>query len=154
MRKFILLTVCGLATFIYCQTQTTTVKIAKVLDGDTYETETGTRIRLYSGDCPELGQEFGPEAKRYVSGLILDKSVKVEWKGTDKYGRKLAELYYPSGSTYDTLGVHLLRNGYAWALTWHTQYRLIEAEARQTKRGLWAKGSPTPPFIWRRQNKK
>lgn len=72
-----------------------TAKIIAVLDGDTVlvRREGGlVKIRLAEIDAPEKAQTFGETSKRSLSGMVLDKQVKVVSHAVDQYGRMVAHL--------------------------------------------------------------
>jgi endonuclease YncB( thermonuclease family) len=68
------------------------------------------KIRLGGIDTPEKGQDFGNKAKRFTSGRVLKKHVRVKDVGTDRYGRTIGMVYYDGGC----LNEDLVRSGYAW----------------------------------------
>lgn len=65
-------------------------KVDKVFDGDTFQLATGKRVRLMGLDAPELNECGGPEAKAYLSELILNQNVGLSQQATEAYGRDLA----------------------------------------------------------------
>jgi endonuclease YncB( thermonuclease family) len=130
-----------------------TGRLVKVLDGDTVEVMhngKAERIRLEGIDAPEKGQAFSQRAKDFILTAAAGKTVTVQKKGRDRYGRTVAEVVLPDGRS---LNRELVRNGYAW---WYRQYSKdvslgkLEAEARKTRRGLWSAPNPVPPWEWRR----
>jgi len=52
--------------------------VIKVIDGDTFELETGERVRLICVDAPEEGKPGYKESKSFLESLILNKSIKME----------------------------------------------------------------------------
>jgi micrococcal nuclease len=70
-----------------------TVKVARVIDGDTYVIETGEKIRMIGINAPEMSTEFGDDAKAHLEKLIGGKEVMLveDAKATkkDKYKRLL-----------------------------------------------------------------
>ncbi|NPV48335.1 MAG: hypothetical protein HPY69_15460 [Armatimonadetes bacterium] len=109
-------------------------------------------IRLYGVDCPENGQTFGSQAKAYTTSLCLGKVVRVYPRERDQYGRTVATVLLPDGSS---LGAVLVRDGCAW---WYRHYapddeqlRDLEAGARARRAGLWAGANPIPPWDFRRR---
>src|SRR5688572_9908954 len=69
-------------------------KVTAVLDGNTLEiscSNSDVRKVLLAGiDSPELGQEFGEDAKRFLEKIILKKDVIVQFTGKDRLGNYLA----------------------------------------------------------------
>ena len=127
--------------------------VTRVSDGDSLRVEIGTeneRIRLFGIDAPEIGQEFGTEARDFVRERTAGRTVNVERIGSDSYGREVAIVRIPDGRSLNT---ELVRQGYAWWSRRHAPDNLeladAEREARSHKRGLWRQAEPVPPWIWR-----
>lgn len=134
---------------------TITGKVVSVADGDTItvlEGRTQHRVRLYGIDAPERSQAFGARAKEFVSRLAFDQTVRLLVRGTDRYGRIIAEALLADGQS---LNQEMVRTGFAW---WFKRYapndcalEKLEREARTAKVGLWADLAPTPPWEYRRR---
>jgi endonuclease YncB( thermonuclease family) len=134
-----------------------TGRVVSVSDGDTLVVlrpgNVQEKVRLAEIDCPEKGQPFGQAAKRKTGDLAAQKTVTVEVRTTDRYGRTVGEVFLPDGSS---LNRELVRAGYAW---WYRQYSKdaslgdLEAEARRARRGLWSETNAVPPWEWRRGNR-
>jgi micrococcal nuclease len=56
----------------------TTTKVTRVIDGDTFETDTGEKVRLIGINAPEISDIFGQEAKQHLSDLIENKTVDLQ----------------------------------------------------------------------------
>jgi len=71
------------------------VKVAKILDGDTFETDQTLTIRMIGIDAPNRGSEGYDEAKEYLADLIGGETVGLEYDyyQDDKYGRILAYVW-------------------------------------------------------------
>ena len=136
-------------------------KVVKVSDGDSltlfssdgkFET-----IRLYGVDSPEYFQEGGIAAYEFTKELVFLQEVKITPINKDQYGRTVALVHLKDGRN---LNEELLRSGYAWQYgayckeAWCPAWKLLEIEARQAKKGLWAKAKPTPPWKWRKNKNK
>ena len=67
-------------------------KVQKVIDGDTFVTQEGKKVRLANVDAPEKGQRGAPQARKDLGELISRKQVKVEPVAHDKYGRIVANV--------------------------------------------------------------
>jgi endonuclease YncB( thermonuclease family) len=65
--------------------------VTRVIDGDTFELESGEIVRLLCVNAPEKGERGYEEAKEFLSSLILDKKVlmKADLTDKDKYSRLL-----------------------------------------------------------------
>lgn len=141
-----------------------TGRVVSVHDGDTVrvvDTDGRKRkIRLANIDAPELEQSYGKVSRDALRQAILDKTVQVEVYTTDRYQREVAVL------TADNRDIN--RFQVASGNAWHyrsiarkqqdsrdfADYRRAEDEARQGKLGLWRGKSPTPPWQWRRNNRR
>jgi endonuclease YncB( thermonuclease family) len=129
-------------------------KIVTVIDGNTVElvaedNET-YKIKLHGIDCPQLGQEYGDKAKRYLERLLLDRPVSVEMKGKDRWGTRLGIVIIDGevDPRYE-----LLKEGLAWTAEVNPNPELegIRAKAKELGKGLWKDPNPTPPWKYRRQ---
>lgn len=128
---------------------------ARVVDGDTFSVG-GERVRLWGVDAPEgrqicqdaTGQGYacGDVAHEQLVGLIDGRVVRCEVRDRDPYGRAVSRCQV--GST--DLGEAMVRGG--WAVDYvqfsRGAYASAEAEARRTRRGLWA-GRFETPSTWR-----
>ena len=63
-----------------------------VIDGDTFSTQDGERIRLQNVNAPEKGQRGAPKARQDLKKLISRKQVGVETVARDRYGRVVAKV--------------------------------------------------------------
>lgn len=69
-------------------------EVTRVIDGDTFDTKDGTRIRLWGIDAPEYPEGCLSEtAKKRLEELILNKTVTITDKGKDNFNRTLALVY-------------------------------------------------------------
>jgi len=146
-RLSILLTPLFLAQFLFAGDLVT---VKRVIDGDTFETDSGQKVRLIGVDTPETVhpslpvEYFGKEASAFTHRELEGKIVRLEYdfQKTDKYGRILAYVYL------DTVffNARLIREGYAHAYTqfpfkYLDEFRQLERTAREQGKGLWAKKS-------------
>ncbi len=126
------------------------VKILRVVDGDTLVTDTDEKIRLIGVDTPEtvdprkpvqcFGKEASAKTKELVEGtmvvLVADKSQ----GDTDKYGRLLRYVTLENGQD---LGLTLLSGGFAHEYTYdkayekQTEYKNAVLNAEAKEKGLW-----------------
>lgn len=156
MRKFLFLFLMTVAC-ITLQSQTLTGKVVRIADGDTFTLlveEKQYRIRLYGVDAPETkgGQPYSQKAKDYLASMIAGRTVQVEVKDTDRYGRYLGVV-----STTDIKNVNLemLRSGMAWHYSYYdntTAYKSAQQQAQKGRKGLWIAPSPINPYEWRKNN--
>jgi endonuclease YncB( thermonuclease family) len=132
--------------------ETFTGRVIGVTDGDTLTILRGgrpTTVRLRGIDAPERGQPYATRAQQYLAGLAFGQIVTVESHTSDRYGRLVAEVRLPDGRS---LSEELVQVGYAW---WFRRYSadpifaMLEASARNARRGLWADRDPFPPWSYR-----
>ena len=78
--------------------------VTRVIDGDTFATENGTRIRLLDIDAPEFPKDcLGEDSKERLKNLIEGKKIQLETFGTDNFGRTLAYVYLDKLSINETM---------------------------------------------------
>ena len=130
------------------------IKIIKIYDGDTITALTSQKekikIRLYGIDAPELKQPFGKASKRHLIDLISNKSLNINEKGKDKYGRTLAVLY--NGD--QNINAQMVIDGYAWAYDkFSKDYVAFQQNAQALKKGLWIDKDVVRPSDFRKLKK-
>jgi len=121
---------------------TRSVKVSRVLDGDTIEIEGGERVRYLGINAPESGQPFSTEATRENERLVAGRAVNLEFdvQTQDRYGRLLAYIWL--GNTL--INREIVKNGYAVIETiqpnvkYQDSILAVQQEARDACRGLWA----------------
>ena len=125
--------------------------LKRIIDGDTVELTDGTRIRLHGIDTPERDQPYGKQATRQLDKL-LGRTVYVEEKDTDRYGRVVAVLWSADGTNANAA---MVCGGHAW---WYERYARRDSELRDCQRdaqaeslGLWAKEGAVAPWDWRKR---
>jgi micrococcal nuclease len=128
--------------------------VSHVTDGDTLWVRPARggpamEIRLLDLDAPEGCQRFGSEAKQALNHRLLHEKVRVRTRGTDDYDRTLAQIEHKG----QDVGAWLVRNGYAWSMTFHKKpgpYVRLEEQARKERLGLWALRGAVDPRAFRR----
>lgn len=141
-------------------------KVIKVSDGDTVviQPEDGGQFtcRLYGIDAPETrhgrkaGQNYGDEAAKELKRLILGQIVDVTTTGAKTYNREVCQLMKDGTD----INLEMVRLGFAWAYVQYlkrphaSKYIDVEREARGNKLGLWHDINPTPPWEFRKMQKK
>ena len=146
----------------------TNCTVTRVLDGDTFhcipdKTIKGAKlhkdgtvsIRLRGVDAPEKRQPSGMDAQESLKELLGRKTVKLDVKDIDRYGRVSAYVFVGS------LNVNLeqVKRGLAWAYTeyldrpYASEFYDAEKQARKQRLGLWKELNPTPPWEWRKKNR-
>lgn len=128
-------------------------KVIAVIDGNTFQVrDQDKRVRkiLLTGiDCPELDQEYGPEAKKFLEKMILHKEVTIYDKGKDQFGNPLVEVKIKG---VKDPRIELLKEGLAWPDEKNTRTELeyLRESAQLRGKGLWKQNNPTPPWVHRR----
>lgn len=128
--------------------------VTKVSDGDTLHlrdiNNKTYKVRLQGIDAPELRQEFGKEAKEYLSSLIKGKEIKAIIEDKDKYNRYVATIYLNKMD----INRALVSNGYAHAYKeYSTKYIQDENNARKRNLGLWQSDNVISPAKFRREGR-
>jgi len=98
------------------------VTVQSVIDGDTFKTKKGEKIRLLGMNTPETQHEssaaepFGKEAKAFLAQLISGQQVRLSFdkEKKDRYGRTLAHVYLRDGLWVNQA---LVRQGFAHVYT-------------------------------------
>ena len=135
--------------------ETLTGKVVGIGEGDTLSVligeDTFRLIRLAEVDCPDKGQDYCEEAKRFVEGLCLGKQATIEVVGVDTHGKTLGEVTL-AGQV--NLKQELLKAGMGWYSPQNTPDPTLtdlETHARETHIGLWGEASPVAPWVYRHE---
>lgn len=132
------------------QTGRETVKVERVVDGDTFEIKKDgkkEKVRLIGIDTPETKKPntpvmfYGKEASDFTTKRLEGKTVELEWdvEQRDQYGRLLAYVWIGNEMFNRTL----VREGYARIATFPPnvkyvdQFKKDQEEARSGNKGLW-----------------
>ena len=92
-------------------------KVIKVSDGDTISVKKLKnnvldgdliKVRLYGVDAPEKDQDFGYESKKALMNYVSNKTIEIDIKSKDRYGRSVGILYVDGRN----INEELLRDGY------------------------------------------
>lgn len=127
-----------------------------VCDGDSFYLDNGKEIRLAECDAPENtrghNQEFGNVATQFTRQYLEGKTVVLKNVDTDKWGRKVCEVWV-NGIWFNEL---IVKSGLAWVYPQYGSKKLYneELEAKHNKIGLWALNGQISPFQFRKQIKK
>lgn len=127
--------------------------VTKVVDGDTFWIDDGTvkgkKIRLIGVDAPESRKTrnktidaFGKESKSFVTALLLNKKVRLEFDVAryDRFRRTLAYVFLEDGSFVNAV---LVKEGYANVMTvmpnvkYANLFLKLQQEAMDKQKGLW-----------------
>lgn len=129
--------------------------VSHVVDGDTIDVVQGTtkyRVRFIGINTPESVDPrrplecYGKEASNIMKEIALNKVVRLVYDAhkprQDDNGRELAYVVREDGVD---LGAYMVGVGAAYEYTYkreyytnQQQYKRLEAEAREMKRGLWS----------------
>ena len=137
-------------------------QVLKVSDGDTIniqKVENGQfvgeelRIRMYGMDAPEKSQDYGPESRQALEKLVAGKTLSIEVKNKDRYGRTVAIIYVDGKN----INEEMVKTGNAW---WYqeyakndTQFEEYQKNAKQKKLGLFSRKGYIEPWVYRRNKK-
>ncbi|HNR29634.1 MAG TPA: thermonuclease family protein [Candidatus Hydrogenedentes bacterium] len=128
-------------------------KVVAVPAGDLIAVEHEGRteeVRLYAVDCPETGQPFAGQAREFTAELALNKDVTVRALTEDNHGKTVGWVVLPENRN---LNYALVEAGLTWWDLEHAkndrELKRINAEAIETKKGLWADEAPLPPWDFR-----
>ena len=120
--------------------------VARVIDGDTVELDSGERVRYLLVDTPEdtsTVECFGPQATAFNEQLVEGREVRLTYdvECTDRFGRLLAFVEVDGRIVNQVLveqGIacvlHIPPNGAGTA----PLYRALETRAVDEGRGLWS----------------
>jgi len=112
------------------------------VDGDTFRTSTGERIRILGIDAPETGRPWADVAGAYLDDLVHGKNISLRiqsHKPLDEYGRTLARCKMYKGDIAELM----LSAGYARLMVFDddiydpTSYQLAEDMAKERRIGIW-----------------
>jgi micrococcal nuclease len=128
-----------------------TVKVIRVVDGDTIEVQFSNKavatVRMIGVNTPETVhpnkpvEKYGKEASNYTKKRLTNKTVTLEFdvQIKDKYGRLLAYIWLGKELYNETL----VKEGYANVMTiqpnvkYQKKFLAAEQAARKAKKGLW-----------------
>ena len=142
--------------------------VTRVTDGDTVKVtgnDVKMTIRLVGIDAPETskkknepGQPFSRKSTKYLTSLVLNKSVEVTSYGTDRYGRTLGVVFVDGKD----MNLEMVKAGLAEVYRGKPAggldlepYWNAEAESKKAGIGMWSLGDKyISPREWRRMHRK
>jgi len=97
------------------------------------------------------------QAKKFLAGMVLNKTVDIKGYGLGPYNRILGVLYVNGNN----INIELIKAGFAEVYRGKPPrgfdlkpYSQAEAEAKKAKRGIWSLGVKyISPKDWRKRNK-
>lgn len=136
------------------------ITVGRVVDGDTFVTSDGRKVRLVGVNTPESTtrhEQYGKEASNYTNSKLNGKQVwmQKDVSETDRYGRLLRIVWFsvPSNDMDENeirtkmFNADLVLNGYAEPSTYPPDVKYSDffvkfaREAREANKGLWGFGS-------------
>lgn len=133
--------------------QSFTGKVVSVSDGDTITVLVDfeqKKVRLAEIDAPEKKQAFGNKAKIALSDKVFGKTVTVDYKEKDRYGRFVGYVKVDNKN----INLEMVEEGYAWRYTNYSKdynYAIAQGKAQANKSGLWVDPNPIPPWTFRKK---
>jgi len=142
-------------------------KITRVYDGDTVKAQghdIEIIVRLVGIDAPETsrkkrepGQPYSQKAKKYLAGLVLNKTVDIKGYGLDRYNRILGVIYLNK----QNINLEMVKAGLAEVYRGKPPrdlamepYFEAEKQVREAKTGIWSLGDKyISPKDWRKTNR-
>jgi micrococcal nuclease len=138
---------------------TETVRVNRVIDGDTILLSDGRTIRYLDMDTPETKKAntpvmcFGPEASSYNKFLVEGKEIVMvpDKEKTDQYGRELRFIYLAGKDTTNiqqSVNAQLVQKGFARSRifkpnnTYEKEFNDLEYKAQKEKLGVWSCPKP------------
>lgn len=130
-----------------------TARVVSVIDGNTIEIigeDNETRKIILAGiDSPELTQEYGEKARKFLEKIALEKNVTIQITGKDRKGTAIAIVIIEEKDPR----IELLKEGLAWTSEKNPipDLETIRQKAQEKGKGLWRQDNPTPPWTFRRE---
>jgi micrococcal nuclease len=116
--------------------------VVRVIDGDTFETENGEKVRLIGINAPEISDFYGQEAKNYLMSIVQNKIVELKTDNTsndrDRYNRLLRYVFLGGVD----INKKMISDGFAFAyLKFHfdksDEYEKTQIISRELNKGIW-----------------
>lgn len=138
-------------------------KVTRVYNGDTIhvsDNKYSVKVKLVGIDAPEIGrkrrepgQPFSQKSKKYLAGLILNKSVDIRAYELDVDNQILGIVYFGGRN----INLHMVKAGLAEVYRGMPPdgfnpepYWQAEKKAREAKMGMWSLGEKyVSPQDWR-----
>lgn len=118
------------------------VMVTNVVDGDTFDINSGERVRMYGINAPEYPNGcLAEESKTRLEELILNKKIKIINKGKDNFGRSLGMIYIDKLSINKVLvteGLAIYDGKVNPDNKEVLEMENANNEAKMTSRGLWS----------------
>lgn len=128
-------------------------KVCSVHDGDTFRTCSGSSIRVWGIDAPELKQPMGYQSRDYARNLLMGKEVDLDCTGKSYKRRVCSVSIRVSSDRTVSFASELVSSGMAYDSPRYSKgaFSSTEAYARSLKRGVWAlPDGGQRPWDWRK----
>lgn len=142
------------------QDTTFTGKVVEVIDGDSMivldEKQERHLVRLAGADAPEQNQDFGKKSKKFLSDMVLEKSVSVTGTRIDRNGEFVGRVLVYGRD----VSLEMVIAGYAWHYKQYPNeqserdrqlFEGAELHARKSRFNLWSDSKPVPPWEFRNE---
>lgn len=131
--------------------------VSRVIDGDTLVLTNGDKIRFANVDAYERSSIIHQTIMNDIRPMLVNKSICVDYRGIDKYGRKIGNINLTNGMN---INAYLVQKGYAVVYDQYCdkkseEYKILkqlEQEAKLKRLGGWGLNLPLPSVD--RKNKK
>src|SRR5260221_1170390 len=134
-KTFVFVLAVVLSSVVYAENELSG-KVVSVVDGNTIELLSDDNesymIMLYGIDSPELGQEFGHKAQKFLQKIALDKKVNVKIQGNDRWGNRLGIILIEGKID---LRLEVLEAGLAWTPERNPIVRLESVNEKDREKG-------------------
>ena len=139
-----ILVLCGLLFGIFtCGAES--IVVSRVIDGDTFEIESGEKIRLIGINAPEISDFYGKESKSFLEDVLLSKQVElIDDPISAKYDRYQRRLCYVFIDGVD-VNAKMISKGCAFAYLKYKfskskEYEELQMSAMKNNKGIWGYG--------------
>ncbi len=135
------------------------VRVLRVIDGDSVKVRLPDgeeySVRMYGIDAPELAQERGGEAQRYLERVVdSERKWRLAVVDTDRYHRLVGILYPEGGSPHASANHEVVERGLAY---WYRDYGgaeygfdRAERQAQRERAGVWSDAGAERPWDFRK----
>ena len=115
--------------------QSRTIRVHRIVDGDTFTTKDGETIRIWGMDTPERNQFGHRRATEELIKMIKGKRLQCHQKDTDRYRRLVMQCFING----EDIGAAMVASGWARDYKRYSKghYDVQERSAKRLKVGLW-----------------
>jgi micrococcal nuclease len=137
-------------------------EVLSVHDGDTIKAQKDgvvQKIRFCGIDAPEISQALGKDSRDYLQSLVSSTNkVQISIVGTDRYNRKIGEIFVIANGTEKFINEEMTKSGMAYN---YDRYKNCpnqlamgsgEAIAKSKKLGVWS-GDYEKPWDYRKSKR-